>query len=396
MAQELDEDQREEFDADYDEEELNFDNIKGDDSSDEMGDEEYNKLLAIADGEEGAEGDMQQEVQDLEEEQDDVEEDEEDQEDDVFNDLRETELQIKAAEEKIMTEKPWQMKGEVRGQDRPVNSLLNVEVEFQHGLRLKEQKEEVVHQNMETMIRQRILNEAFDDPKMFTFNNNLDQRQLTDVDFEKDKKGLAAYYEEDYKRRMLGLPAESKEDKMKSEILDQFKELMSHLDHMTNMTFTPMGIHKKIKKKKTKDIEVIQLEEKVPITVKEMDTINPKDLFQTNAKEYVGANEATSADNQRKRRIVKRKIRAKLKQQRKKDLARDLEHKGQSKYEYNLVNRAKKRVEQEHENSGVKMNNLTRSSQFFKLIQANQDADPNEGAKSKAKQKKKLQRASKL
>lgn len=205
-----------------------------------------------------------------------------------------------------------------------MNSLVDVQVEFNHGLELKEKKTAEVYEDIEDMIRARVLNEAFDDPRFFTYNESLENKEEVEIDFAKDKKGLASYYEEDYKRKMLGLPTESKEDKTKSDALELFRELNTHLDQMTNMTYTPYSYHKKADKKVGKDIQVIQLEEKTPITVRDVDAVNPKADYQANAKEFLGENEKTNADGQRVRRIVKRRIRAKLKVQRKKDLAKEL------------------------------------------------------------------------
>lgn len=206
------------------------------------------------------------------------------------------------------------MKGEIRAIDRPKNGLLDIQVDFEHGVELKEKKDVDVIQGIEEMIKQRILTEAFDDPREVIVDHTLnDPTQKEDLDFTKDRKGLASYYEEEYKRKMLGLPLESKEDKVKSKILGLFKDLNMHLDYMSGLKYTPMPTEAKAKGRAANDIEVIQLEEKVPITFNTASAQNAKQNFQAKAREFLGDNERTHEDNRRIRRIAKRRIRSKIK-----------------------------------------------------------------------------------
>lgn len=43
---------------------------------------------------------------------------------------------IKSLEEELLEEKPWQLKGEVTGQKRPENSLLEETILFDHAVRM--------------------------------------------------------------------------------------------------------------------------------------------------------------------------------------------------------------------------------------------------------------------
>lgn len=47
---------------------------------------------------------------------------------------------IKSLEEALLEEKPWQLKGEVTGQKRPENSLLEETVLFDHAVRMGKEK----------------------------------------------------------------------------------------------------------------------------------------------------------------------------------------------------------------------------------------------------------------
>ena len=57
------------------------------------------------------------------------------------------------------------MKGEVKAKDRPLNSLLNEHLEFNQTTKIQEENEEELKEKVEEIIRQRILDNAFDDLK---------------------------------------------------------------------------------------------------------------------------------------------------------------------------------------------------------------------------------------
>lgn len=295
-------------------------------------------------------------------------------ENNVFSEFRKEQSEIiKEQEEKLLAEKPWTMKGELRAHERPKDALVEANVEFQHGVELKAKSTAKVSKEIEKMIEQRILKEAFDDPKEIIINQDLSWKQnFEDLNFEKDQRGLAAIYEDEYKKNMLGLPVESKEQKVHNEILALYREINNCLDNLTNSSYIPMPLVGQLKKGKN-DIETINLEEKIPITVKSSDTVQPKQLFDTSHKNFMTDAEKTHLDNKRDRMIAKRKIRTHIKEKRSKELMKTLDYKGQSKYEYNMVNKTSKAIDREHENAGQDRANLTKSSDFFKVMQSNKE-----------------------
>ena len=172
-----------------------------------------------------------------------------------------------------------------------------------------------------------------------------------------------------------------------------FREINNCLDNLTNGSYVPMPLIAEISKKK-KDIETINMEEKTPITVTSSNTIQPKKMFETNHKNFLADAEKTASDNQRSHRIAKQKIRNNITDKRRKELVKTLEFKGQTKYEYNLVNKAKKDVDHQHSNSTQERTNLTKSSDFFKVLQSNKpgakrqpEGDNDKGGKSSKKLK---------
>lgn len=344
---------------------------------DEIDDEEYEKLLREEmDPDELEEALNKDKGGNDDEEEDDEAEDalDDEIENNVFSEWRKEQQQIiKEQEQKLIADKPWQMKGELRAHERPKDSLVDTNVEFQQGVTLKVKSTAKVSKEIEKMIEQRILKEAFDDPKEIVIKQDLSwKKNFEELNFEKDQKGLASLYEEEYKKNILGLPVESKEQKLHRDILDLYREINNCLDNLTNSSYVPMPLIGEIKKNKT-DIQTINLEEKIPITVKSTDVVQPKQVYETNYKNFLADVEKTHQDNQRSRLIAKRKIRSKIKEKRSKELINTLDYKGQTKYEYNMVNKTSKAIEREHANSGLDRSNLTKSSDFFKVLESNKE-----------------------
>lgn len=346
---------------------------------DEMDDEEYEKLLRQDMDEEEIGRAKEEEGKKRRDEEEEEEEDgafDDELENHVFDEFREKNVIIQEQEKKLLDSKPWQMKGEVRAYDRPKDALLDDNLEFQHGVDLKPKSSAKISKTIETMIEQRILKEAFDDPKAVLVQQDLSWKQnFEELNFEKDQRGLASLYEDEYKRNMLGLPVETKDQKLHKEISDLFRELNNCLDNLTNSSFVPMPLAA-IKKGPRGDIETINFEEKIPITVKTSDLKNAKEMLDNDKARLVAEAELNHEDNRKSRRAVKQRIRNQLKEKRKRELTKTLAYKGQSKYEYNIVNKNEKKIEHEHGNAKGDRSNLTKSSDLFKVLEESKTFRP--------------------
>lgn len=70
---------------------------------------------------------------------------------------------IKALEEKNVSDKPWQLKGEIQAKARPENSLLQEHLDFDVSAKPTSQRTEEDNKSIETLIKQRIKDKFFDD-----------------------------------------------------------------------------------------------------------------------------------------------------------------------------------------------------------------------------------------
>lgn len=114
---------------------------------------------------------------------------------------------------------------------------------------------------LEDIIKQRILDEAFDDRQRVVMDNII-KENFTQFSRDKSEKGLADLYEDEFKSQ-LGLTTLTKDDKLKTEIMNLFKETCYKLDALCNLNFTPKPISKQaeIQASKLK----LNIDEKIPI-----------------------------------------------------------------------------------------------------------------------------------
>ena len=236
-------------------------------------------------------------------------------EDDTSNsDVDENEIfsQIKKIEEKMISnKKDWSTKGEILGKERPKDSLLTKAMDFEVGLKAPPIPDREFTDKLENMIKQRIIDDIFDDPIKKDFINLNEQKKAeNELDFEKSKKGLGEIYEEKY----LGNEnTESKVDEIKKDCDDLCNQLFDIFKQMTNGTSTPYGLKgKKEDLINITNIPTIQIEDKGNFVSDNTEKIksgkemlNIKKL-RTKNKEEMTSEELKNIHNKKKRNIKNR------------------------------------------------------------------------------------------
>lgn len=231
-----------------------------------------------------------------------------------LSDFDENEIftQIKRIEEKMLnTKKEWSTKGEILGKERPKDSLLTKAMDFEVGLKAPPIPDNEFTDKLELMIKQRIIDDLFDDPiKKDYINLNQEKKAENDLNFEKSKKGLGEIYEEKY----LGNEnTENKVDEIKKDCDELCNKLFDIFKQMTNGSATPYGIQGKKEEIGTiTNIPAIQIEdignfvsdntEKIK-SGKEM--LNIKKIRNKN-KEEMTSEELRNIHNKKKRNIKNR------------------------------------------------------------------------------------------
>ncbi|KAL4489482.1 hypothetical protein ABPG72_002778 [Tetrahymena utriculariae] len=283
--------------------------------------------------------------------------------------------EIDRLEKRLIDEKVWLLKGEANAKHRPVNSLLDQEVDFRKNIKVTQEIDEKYNKNLEAIIKQRILDEAYDDRQKINIEQNFKEtfNSFAEISKEQSKLGLGELYEQDFKNS-LGLPSNNKEDKLKLEIHNLFKEVCYKLDALSNLSFTPKPITQQAQI--TTNVPSLKHEERIPITVSQAETQRPEEVFDKKKQvTHQSKVEMTHEEKQTERRQKKSAQRQRNKEKEKKNLIKNLQYKGQTKFEYNQSQKAQANAKKLVENKRQKSVEFTKSSEFFKNMQNNQQLE---------------------
>ncbi|XP_015742931.1 U3 small nucleolar ribonucleoprotein protein MPP10 [Python bivittatus] len=234
---------------------------------------------------------------------------------------------IKSLEEELLVEKPWQLKGEITGQKRPENSLLEEMVLFDHAVRMAPMITEETTLELEEIIKRRIKDQAWDDvvrkekPKEDPFEY---KKRLT-LDHEKSKLSLAEIYEQEY-LKLNQKKTEEEEKPEHVEIQKMMDSLFVKLDALSNFHFMPKPPVPEVKI--VSNLPAITMEEVAPVNVSDAALLAPEEIQEKKKGGDVKTDaEKTPTDKKRDRRKKKlmKRVKVKERERRQKLLEKKLE-----------------------------------------------------------------------
>ncbi|XP_060116156.1 U3 small nucleolar ribonucleoprotein protein MPP10 [Heteronotia binoei] len=234
---------------------------------------------------------------------------------------------IKSLEEELLKEKSWQLRGEVTGQKRPENSLLEETLLFDHAVKMAPVITEETTMELEEVIKRRIKDQAWDDvvrkekPKEDPYEY---KKRLT-LDHEKSKLSLAEIYEQEF-LKLNQKKTEEEEKPEHIEIQKMMDALFLKLDALSNFHFTPKPPVPEVKI--VSNLPAVTMEEVAPVSVSDAALLAPEEIKEkTKAGDMKTDAEKTSTDKKRERRKKKllKRIKLKEKEKRQKLLERKAE-----------------------------------------------------------------------
>ncbi|RYO75674.1 hypothetical protein DL764_010345 [Monosporascus ibericus] len=156
--------------------------------------------------------------------------------------------EIRQLEAANVAKREWTMAGEAKAVDRPMNSLLEEDLDFEHVGKPVPVITTEVSESIEEMIKRRILAQEFDEvikrrPDAADFSSASARRGLVDLDDSKAKQSLAEIYEEEHVKNANPDTYVSKSDeklrKEEKEIEQMWRDVSAKLDALSSWHYRP-------------------------------------------------------------------------------------------------------------------------------------------------------------
>lgn len=201
--------------------------------------------------------------------------------------------EIRQLEAAAVAKREWTLSGEASAVDRPVNSLLEQDLDFEHAGKPVPVITTEVTDSIEDLIKRRILAQDFDEvlrrrPDAATLSSET-RRGLIELDDTKSSKGLAELYEEDYQKRAdpegYVSKADEKMRKEEAEIARMWKDLSATLDALSSWNYRPRPAEPSLTV--VTDAPTISMEDIQPTTAQGVaggdNTLAPQEVYKAGA-----------------------------------------------------------------------------------------------------------------
>ncbi|KAF2399131.1 Mpp10 protein [Trichodelitschia bisporula] len=188
------------------------------------------------------------------------------------NERRQAKLlaEIRALEAGNVAKRSWTLQGEARAAERPVNSLLEEDLEFERAGKPVPVITAEVTEDIEALIKRRILAREFDEvirrrPDELLNGATGRRGRLEDVSDVKSKKSLGELYEEDHLRQTDPNFVEVRDEKLEAEhreIEGLWRDISGRLDSLSSWHYRPKPVEMHVQVRT--DASVVQMEDARP------------------------------------------------------------------------------------------------------------------------------------
>lgn len=233
--------------------------------------------------------------------------------------------EIRRLEAANVAKKEWMLSGEARGVERPVNSLIEENLEFERIGKPVPVITTEVSEDIEALVKRRILAKEFDEVirrRPGVADGQVSRRGGLEIEDTKAQQSLAEIYENDHLRATDPNYVDSKSQKLMrehTELASLWKDISSQLDTLSNWHYKPAAPQASINV--VTDVAAIMMEDAQPTTsnnVSSAATFAPQEIYTpggdgNNAGEVILKNGATVSKEE-----MSRDERARLRRQHKK------------------------------------------------------------------------------
>lgn len=217
--------------------------------------------------------------------------------------------EIASLEQELVQSKRWDMKGEIKGQERPENSLLSLSSIIERASKPIPIISQDHTNTIEDIIINRIKNDDFND--VIYKNKNIIDTTTNDDDEninEKSKIGLGQIYENEYTATTTTSTKSNNKniDSNKEEIKQLFHIISKQLDGLSHFHYTPKPVVNDINitsiKNNNTSIKTILIENINPTNESDANALAPDEIY----KKKTGRNASLKADVEHDRDDKKR------------------------------------------------------------------------------------------
>ncbi|KAK9835328.1 hypothetical protein WJX81_002321 [Elliptochloris bilobata] len=212
---------------------------------------------------------------------------------------------IARMEEANMGEREWFLRGEAGAGSRPLNSALEVDLDFERAVRPPPAPTEVATASLEDLIRRRCAERRWDDPPKVAPPAPEVKRRELELNDQKSAKGLGELYAEEYVAAKTGGAAEDKQEGVRVEARALVAALTARLDALSHFHFAPRPVVEDLTVRA--DVPALAMEEVAPQVVSEAAMRRAEEVFRAEAGGAAAAETELSREERRARRAKKKR-----------------------------------------------------------------------------------------
>ncbi|KKF92587.1 U3 small nucleolar ribonucleoprotein mpp10 [Ceratocystis platani] len=198
--------------------------------------------------------------------------------------------EIRKLEAAAVEKRQWTLSGEAAAADRPANSLLEEDLDFEYAGKPVPMITPEVTEGIEDMIKRRILAREFDEvvrrrPDTAVADT---RRGLVEIDDTKSKKGLAEIYEEEHVKNANPdnyiSQSDEKTQREEREVEAMWKSVCAKLDALSSWHYKPKPAEPSLTV--VSDVATVAMEDAMPTTAQGVtndSAIAPQELYKTSA-----------------------------------------------------------------------------------------------------------------